>query len=641
MRLLGCLLVWWQCIVALSTRRFAAAFVVPTYDSLLRCPGDHHCLLRSHISASTLSETKKLHSISSSDFAGEESAFVRASEIASVVLGQVMSPLIGSLLTNGLPTNWEAFWGSCSTLGGTTNGDQLAQALEQLGPTYVKFGQALGSRPDIIPDSLATAFCKLHDDMEPFDTSTAKEIISLELFQNGKADPNAVKELVESLAKVKKPIAAASVGQVYKANLPGFGDVAIKVQRPGIRALVERDASLLRTVATWAESLPALPNQRKRGQGRLIATELVAAVDEFMSRLFEELDYKNEAKNAAIFAKLYSSRDSADPDVQVIVPEFLPNFCTENVVVMQWLEGTKLTNFDVGSVEENLAVVKKATQCTLKQLLVDGVLHADPHSGNLLKIKAEGGRRSDVGYDLGYLDFGIISTVPSQVRDALVCATALLVFEQDVDAVAGLFGELQLLPAHVLNDPEERAALNAAMETTMSECLRYVEAPGSETQIPVLLFDKLLDALARLVPRFSFKLPPYFINNARAMSTLEGVARTLDPSFNVFEVMYPFALNLLLQNPSGSPVVDATLQRLIRSPESDRIDPTRIRKLLRDSSLMSGYRKRKVVWDIAKTRKGRRLGANILMEDLNHRVLDSRLGIAIRRIRKNRKSAQT
>jgi aarF domain-containing kinase len=220
------------------------------------------------------------------------------------------------------------------------------------------------------------------------------------------------------------------------------------------------------------------------------------------------------------------------------------------------------------------------------------------------------------GNQLGYLDFGLLSTVPPQVRDGLICAVSYLVFAKDVDAVASLFGELQLLPPDVMEDPDERAALTAAMEITLNQALVYEQSPNdSSTQIPTLKFDKLLDSLTRLVPRFRFQLPPYFINNARAMSTLEGIARSLDPSFNVFQVMYPFALNKLLTNPTNSPVVDRTLQDLIRDKNSQRVDLGKVAQLLKDSALITGYSSKRVLYDIMKTRGGRRLGLTIAKEE--------------------------
>lgn len=238
-------------------------------------------------------------------------------------------------------------------------------------------------------------------------------------------------------------------------------------------------------------------------------------------------------------------------------------------------------------------------------------------AGNLLKI-----RRDDGSVTLGYLDFGLLSTIPQQVRDALICSVALQVFERDVDAVSELFGELQLIPQNILNDDSERAALAEALHITFENSLLYPEptmtSSGEEiTAIPDLKFDKLLDSLSRLVPRFQFDLPPYFINNARALSTLEGIAKSLDPSFNVLTIMYPYALTRLLQNPSQSPVVTRTMQTLIRSADG-LIDQQKIRRLLRDSALISGVSKRRVVWDVIKTKPGRKLTRGILREELGN-----------------------
>lgn len=238
-------------------------------------------------------------------------------------------------------------------------------------------------------------------------------------------------------------------------------------------------------------------------------------------------------------------------------------------------------------------------------------------SGNLMKTQTEEGPPR-----LGYLDFGLLSTVPSRVRDGLVCAVAQLVFARDVEAVAKLFGELSLLPQEVLLDPEERAALTDALDKTMTESLVYPDelVDDDQTQIPKLKFDKLLDALARLVPRFRFELPPYFINNARALSTLEGIARSLNPSFNVLQVMYPYCLNRLLTNPTKSPVVDDTLQSLIRSPVTGRVARDRVSKLLADSALLTGYRQRRVLWDILRTKAGRKLSWQISLEEARYRL---------------------
>lgn len=553
-----------------------------------------------------------------------EPAQARAFEIANIVFSKLLLPLGSSFLQQGVTNDWEAFWAR-SQSDGITNAECFTHALEELGVVYVKFGQVLAARPDAIPLSLANALSKLQDCALPFDAESAKQIVTQELLESGKVTPEEMQELSQSLSEA--PIAAASVGQVYKAKI-GSRDVAIKIQRPGIRDVMERDAALLRSVANWVESIPApafLDN--KDTSDRLVASELEDAVEGFFARLFEELDYSNERNNAAKFASLYSHRGGTSEKAHVVVPEFYPELCTEHVLVMEWLDGTKLTDIDEedpASARENLEVVKQAIDCTLSQLLDTGVLHADPHGGNLLKIQSEQGPQ------LGYLDFGLMSSVPLSVRDALVCAVVHLVFDQDSEAVAMLFGELELVPPEVVEDPEELQALTEALNETMNEVLVYPEYVPGQVQFPLLQFDKLISELTKLVPRFKFQLPSYFLQKARALGYLEGMACSLDSEFNVLQMLYPYALDRLMVNPTKSSILDDTLQHLIRSPETGRVELSRISMLLEESALLAGYKKRKVVRDVLKTSGGRRLARNLAWE----KVRDVPVGLRSRLFRR-------
>ena len=231
-----------------------------------------------------------------------------------------------------------------------------------------------------------------------------------ELIKSG-IDPEVISTFIESLSE--EPVAAASVGQVYKGYIPDIGFVAVKVQRPGIRTMVEKDAALLMNIATLVESIPSpssfferdvsldksaglVPNKKTR----LINTELVAGVDEFMSRIFEELDYTKESKNAETFARLYCEKNgtakSSLPNGEgVIVPEIIKAYCSQNIIVMTWIEGNKLTSLGDSTADntrnsllgnddelkENIALIEKALYVTLSQLLDTGVMHADPHGG--------------------------------------------------------------------------------------------------------------------------------------------------------------------------------------------------------------------------------------------------------------------
>ena len=232
----------------------------------------------------------------------------------------------------------------------------------------------------------------------------------------------------------------------------------------------------------------------------------------------------------------------------------------------------------------------------------------DPHLGNLLKvpIKSDFQERSrsmssSKSVQLAYLDFGLISTIPPEVRDGLVCAVAQLIFAKDIKAMASLFGELDLIPEEVLSNPSEVAALASDLEEIMENILEYPSgetlystSKNSHKSVPNLRFDKLLDGLSRLIPRFKFQLPPYFINNARALGTLEGVARTLDSSFNCLSLLYPYALKSLIQNKSGSPVVEATLKSLICN-DRGHVDQEKLLTVLQDSSTLTGQSKRRII----------------------------------------------
>ncbi len=547
------------------------------------------------LSSTTLSREK----VSTSSQLPDSAAFDRSKQVLEVLAEDILRPFLVSTIAHGIPSSWEHFW-TVETFN-RTNAQHLVHALERLGPTYVKFGQALSTRQDIVPQPLADALEKLQDDMAPFDNDEARDILREELGQTLSREQ--LTAFLSSLSE--KPVAAASIGQVYKGYLPDRGDVAVKIQRPYLRSVVEQDTAMLRQIAIWVEAIPGIPASN---QDSLIATKLVDAVDEFMARVREELDYQNEAGNMEKFAELYCYRNGTYPDVKVVVPIIHKELCTDSVLVMEWIEGEKLasvgdpTMLDEATRLENLAMVEAGIAATLSQLLGTGLMHADPHTGNLLKVQ------TDQGLLLGFLDFGMLSTVPENVRDALVCAVAQLVFARDTQAVADLFGELDLIPASVVNDPTERLALAQALDAVFRDILLYPdETAEGTTLVPILRFDKLLAGLSLLVARFQFTLPPYFLNNARALGTLEGLARKLDPSFNSLQALYPYALNRILRNPSTSPIVEHTLLSLIRNRVSGKFDRDRLRKLLADTCLLSGRSRTQVIADVLSSKSGRRI----------------------------------
>lgn len=536
-------------------------------------------------------------------------SFRRLFEIAQIMSGQVLRPLVWGFLQEPLlirsSDDWDTFWNKTTSFhrGSLSNAQRVAQGFQQLGPTFVKLGQALATRPDIVHVPLAEALADLQDRMLPFDNLTAKGIIRRDL--KDKMPREELQAFLQSLPD--KPIAAASVAQVYKGHLPGYGNVAVKVQRPGIRLKAERDATLFHSVATWLQCLKEVP---------LLGDVSVQTLDEFTARVLEDMDFAREAKNMQRFSELYCNKRGSSSSVQVVVPELLPELSTDRVIVMEWLEGTKLTETCHGCVdpekdlEENLALVTKAIECTLSQLLDTGLLHADPHTGNLLKV-----RNPDGTVELGYLDFGLVSTVPQRVRDGIVCAVVQLVFARNFDAVADLCADLELIPEDRVKDPEKRQEFLDALREVFDDIMIWPkDERGRSTAVPKVRFEKLVDSYTGLITRFDFSVPPYFLNNARALATLEGIALKLDPDFNILRVIYPYSINHLMRNPSVSKKTEETFMDICRSPTTRLVDPNRFMILLNDWALLTGYRKRKIFFDLATSAGGRRVSARMIRE---------------------------
>ncbi|MFN9860549.1 MAG: ABC1 kinase family protein, partial [Pseudanabaena sp.] len=250
------------------------------------------------------------------------------------------------------------------------------QLLTKLGPAFIKIGQALSTRPDIVPPIFMDELAELQDQLPAFDNDIAFQFIREALG----ADPSEVYAEIS-----ENPIAAASLGQVYKGRLRTGELVAIKVQRPDIAAGIALDMYILRGIATWL-----------RKTFKFVRSNLAAILDEFASRIFEEMDYTFEGHNAEKFAKYYGELEG------IYVPKIYWQYTAKRVLTMEWIEGIKLTN--VQKVKEagfdSRHIIEVGVQCSLRQLLDYGYFHADPHPGNLLVM--EDGK-------LAYLDFGMMS----------------------------------------------------------------------------------------------------------------------------------------------------------------------------------------------------------------------------------------
>ena len=490
--------------------------------------------------------------------------------------------------------------------------ESIASAISRLGPTYVKFAQAAASRGDLVGPELAGALGQLQDDMGRFSDHLAIDTIreeSPELYE----DIENVEEMLE-----KGSVAAASLCQVYKCRLKTQEVVAVKVQRPNIREQVEADAYLLRLAASYLEKF------------NLVEAKAVDAVDEFVSRLFEEMDFENEAENVKKFNSLYGPEGTAKMDdvvngaagnsdnsgrkskLEIKVPKVYEEYTSKKVLVLEWIEGTPLTSGELREVDpKDLPLVRLGIACTLSQLIETGVMHADPHGGNLIKLPDNRG--------LAYLDFGLVSTVPEQVRDGLVAAVSLMVFKRDYRKVANLFGELMLVPPSVMNDAVKMKDLEDALEDAANKTLKFPES-GSGKIVPEIRFDELLFALLALVPRFEFQLPPYFINNARALGGLEGMARSADGTFNVLKEVYPVAIRRVLKNPNQSEVLRKTARTLAYDDAIGGLAFASLLRVLNDAANLTQIPRFKIAFDALNSSEGRRLLLETFKAEISRRV---------------------
>ncbi|KAF6994340.1 hypothetical protein CFC21_011067 [Triticum aestivum] len=352
---------------------------------------------------------------------------------------------------------------------------ELRTVLTRLGPTFVKIGQGLSTRPDLCPTEYLEELSELQDSLPTFPDEEAFACVEREL-----GFP------LDSMysAMSPSPIAAASLGQVYKARLKYSEQlVAVKVQRPGIEDAIGRDFYLLR-------GLGFLINKYVD----IITTDAVALIDEFARRVFQELNYVQEGQNARRFKKLYADKQD------ILVPDIFWDYTSAKVLTMEWIEGVKLNQQAAieGQGLKVLDLVNIGIQCSLRQLLEYGYFHADPHPGNILATP-EG--------KLAFLDFGMMSETPEDARVAIIGHVVHMV-NRDYEAMARDYYALDFLKPEVDVSPIVPALKNFfddALDSTVSE----------------LNFKTIVDGLGAVLYQYPFNVPAYYALILRSLTVLE------------------------------------------------------------------------------------------------------------------------
>ncbi|HEX5873175.1 MAG TPA: AarF/ABC1/UbiB kinase family protein [Pyrinomonadaceae bacterium] len=378
----------------------------------------------------------------------------------------------------------------------------MRDSLIDLGPTFIKIGQALGTRADLLPLEYVKELATLQDQVPAFSTAEAFSIIESELGRS----------LHECYAEIdSEPIAAASLGQVYRARLATGEEVAVKVQRPNLHKTIEFDVAILFRLVKLTNRFFPRANENADWEGML---------REFHSTIFEEMDYVKEGRNADRFRYNFRTWRA------IRVPKIYWSHTTTRVLTLDFIRGTKVVDIEglranrISPVKVNRLLIRTY----LTQLLEDGFFHADPHPGNLLVM--------DSGH-LAFFDFGMVGRITPKLQSQMI-DSFFHVVSKDVHGLGQDIINLNFLKPGV--DPE---TVRPVVESLFTH---YLSLRLGEVNFKELTYD-----LAEVIYEYPFRLPAHFTYIMRALMTLEGIGVVTDPGFSFFETAKPYAREFMLR----------------------------------------------------------------------------------------------
>ncbi len=384
----------------------------------------------------------------------------------------------------------------------SARGQHLREVLDELGPTFVKFGQLLSTRPDVVPPDIVIELRGLQDDVRPFPFEQAERVIEEEL-------GNTLERLFLDFEPT--PVAAASIGQVHRATLPNGRRVAVKVQRPGAPQKIEADLGLLYQAARLAR-------ERIRALDFVDTRQLV---DEFARSIRKELDYRQEGRNAQNFHRHFAGHP------HVHVPKVYWQYTRPRVLTLEWIDGIQLADVDLvtTSLEERREIAYRITEAWMTMIFRHGFFHGDPHPANIL-LPTEAG-------SIGLVDFGAVGTLTDDDMSKL---TGLFIdaANENIDQLPKRLSDLGV------SYPKEREGEFLAELRELY--YRYYGASLSEVD-PI----QVIREGFQLIYSMNLHLPARFLLLDRTLATLASVGAELYPDFNVFEVARPYARDLMLE----------------------------------------------------------------------------------------------
>lgn len=377
---------------------------------------------------------------------------------------------------------------------------RIRLALAELGPTFIKLGQLLSTRPDLVGVELADELASLQQDLPADPPEAIQEIVEAELGQ----------PLHELFAEFEEtPMASASIGQVHRARLKSGDLVVVKVQHVDIQETVHKDLDVLYGMAQLVERLPEFAPYRP-----------TATVAEFSRSLRRELDFGREERNLLHFSGRY------DGDPHVRIPRPYSDYCTPRVLTMEWIDGVKLRNDDrikaMGFDREEIA--RRGAEFYLESMFGDGYYHADPHPGNIMLLP---------GNVIALLDFGMVGRIDEQLREQIE-DMLMAISNKDSVHLTQILMRLGQCPSDL-----DESALRA-------DVTDFVTLYGSQS-LDRLQIGRLLTDMSGMIFRYRIMLPSQVAMLLKVLITLEGTGKRLNPSFNLIEIMEPFQRKAMLR----------------------------------------------------------------------------------------------
>ncbi len=401
-----------------------------------------------------------------------------------------------------------------------TLAERTRHAFEELGPTFIKLGQLLSARPDLVTKTFADEFRKLLDEVPPFPVEEAKAIIEKEL-------EKPLHEIFSSFDETS--VAAASIAQVHHATLKDGSDVIIKVCRPNIEENIENDIAILYLIARLM--LKYIPESRFFNP--------TGIVDEFSKNIKKEMDFFIEADNATTFLKNFEGSDT------VYIPKVYYKYTTKRVLTMERLVGIRIDNFERLDREgfDRKEIARKGTEAYFKQLFEDGFFHADPHPGNIFIL--EDGR-------MGLMDFGIVGRLSEETMEG-IANTFLALIYKDFDRLVQQYIELGIVT--------EEMDIEKFRIEFKRDLVDFIEPLYTKTLSQIDL-GEYLDRIMQIASRHNLRLPSDLLLVDKALLTIEGLGRRLDPEFNLISVAEPYASRFMRKKMSPKRILTRARKNL-------------------------------------------------------------------------------